>query len=124
MDNRTDPPVIAGELDTLQGFLDFHRDTLRLKTDGLDQAQLAMTLPPSTMTLGGIMKHLALVEDGWFGVTLLGHEQAERWRSVDWDGDPDWEWRTAADDSPQELRALFDEACAASDRCIAEAVAG
>jgi uncharacterized damage-inducible protein DinB len=122
-DNRTDPPVVAGEFDTLKGFLDFHRDTLRLKTDGLDQAQLATTHPPSTMTLGGLVKHLALVEDGWFGVTLLGREHAELWRDIDWEGDPDWEWRTAADDSPEALRALFDETCAVSDRCIAEAMA-
>ena len=67
------------------------------------------------MTLGGIMKHLALVEDHWFSVILLGNEQAEpSCGAVDWEGDPDWEWHTAADDTPEEQLALFDEACAAS----------
>ena len=121
--DRTDPPLAADEATMLQGFLDYHRDTLRWKTDGLTQEQLATTHPPSTMSLGGILKHLALVEDWWFSVSLLGNEYAELWRGVDWDGDPDWEWRTAADDSPETLRALFDEACAASDRCIERALA-
>ena len=62
------------------------------------------------MTLGGLVKHLALVEDDWFSVVLMGNEDAEPWAPVDWDADPDWEWRTAADDTPEELRALFDEA--------------
>ena len=51
---------------------------------------------------------------------LLGREPAEPWRSVDWDGDPDWEFRTAADDSPEELLALFDDTIAASDRILDE----
>jgi uncharacterized damage-inducible protein DinB len=122
-EDRTDPPLLADELATLRGYLDFHRDTLRWKTAGLDQQQLATPHPPSTMTLGGIMKHLALVEDHWFSVILLGNEQAEQWRDVDWEGDPDWEWRTAADDTPEQQLALFDEACAASDRCLEQAVA-
>ena len=115
---RTDPPLRADELTTLRGYLDFHRDTLGWKTAGLDQQQLATPHPPSTMTLGGIMKHLALVEDHWFSVILLGNEQAEQWRDVDWESDPDWEWHTAADDTPEQQIALFDQACAASDRCL------
>ena len=65
------------------------------------------------MTLGGMMKHLAVVESGWFEETFRGGEAMPPFDTVDWDADPDWEWRTAADDSPEELRALFDEACAA-----------
>jgi hypothetical protein len=121
--DRKDPPLVADEVTTLQGYLDYHRDTLRRKSDGLTREQLAIAHPPSTMTLGGIMKHLALNEDGWFSVNLLGNEHVAPWRAVDWAADPDWEWRTAADDSPETLRALFDEACAASDRCIRRACA-
>jgi uncharacterized damage-inducible protein DinB len=61
---------------------------------------------------------MALVEDNWFSVVLLGNEDAEPWRGLDWDADPDWEFRTAADDTPDELRRLLDEAIAASDRNI------
>ena len=52
----------ADEATTLRGFLDYHRDTFRWKCAGLTQQQLAQSLPPSDMTLGGMMKHLALVE--------------------------------------------------------------
>jgi uncharacterized damage-inducible protein DinB len=107
----------------LRAFLDYHRDTFRMKFDGLDQAQLAQTLAPSTMTLGGMAKHLALVEDNWFSVVLMGRDDAEPWKGVDWDADRDWEWRTAADDSPEELRRLLDEAIAASDLILDEVIA-
>ena len=119
---RVNPDYDSDEPTMLRGFLDWHRDTLRLKCEGLDQQHLAQKLAPSTMTLGGLMKHMALVEDHWFSAVLLGNEQAESWRAVDWDGDPDWEWRTAADDNPEELRRLFDDAVAASDRIFDEVI--
>ena len=91
----------ADEVTALRGFLDYHRDTFRWKCAGLTQEQLAPTHPPSTMTLGGMMKHLALNEVGWFGHTLAGTPYPPPFDDVDWDADPDWEWRTAADDSPE-----------------------
>ena len=100
MTDRIDPPGVADERTQLMAFLDYHRATLLWKTEGLTAEQLAQTLPPSTMTLGGMLKHLALVEDNWFSVVLLGHEDDPYWASVDWDADPDWEWHTAVDDSP------------------------
>jgi hypothetical protein len=54
------------------------------------------------MTLGSILKHMALVEGGWFSRTLHGREYHAPWDTVDWKADPDWEWRTAAGDSPEE----------------------
>ena len=117
-DTRTDPPLRGTEAETLLAFLDYHRDTLRLKTEGLTQAQQATRLEPSTLTLGGLLKHMALVEDWWFSVVLLDRQEAEPWRDVDGYADPDWEFRTAADDSPDELRRLLDEAIAASDTNI------
>ena len=122
-DTRTDPPLRGSETETLLAFLDYHRDTLRMKAAGLDSDQLAAPLPPSTMTLGGMLKHLALVEDHWFSAVLHGHDDAEPWRSVDWDEDPDWEWHTAFQDSPEELFRLYDDAIAASDRWIKQALA-
>jgi len=121
-DDRTRPRFQAGETETLIDFLTFHRDTLRLKTDGLDSAQLAARLGPSTMTLGGMLKHLAWVEDWWFSQNLLGKPPAAAWADVDWDADEDWEWSSAAADSPGQLRALFDDAVAASDAIIAAAL--
>jgi uncharacterized damage-inducible protein DinB len=115
---RTDPPLAAAEASTLRGFLDYHRDTLRLKADGLDRERLAATHPPSTLSLGGLMKHMALVEEHWFSAILLGNELGPPWAGIDWEADPDWEFRTAAGDSPTELRRIFDKAAAASDAVL------
>ena len=59
--DRVDPPLHGDEVATLRAFLAYHRDTLRWKCSGLTQEQLATPLPPSEMTLGGMMKHLAIV---------------------------------------------------------------
>lgn len=66
------------------------------------------------MTLGGLLKHLALVEDDMFAQKLLGHAPAPPWDKVDWDADPDWDWRTAADDTPEQLVSLWEESVARS----------
>ena len=62
------------------------------------------------MTLGGMLKHMAWVEDFWFSVRLHGRDPATIWEDVDWKADPDWEWNSAAADSPEEVRALWQEA--------------
>jgi uncharacterized damage-inducible protein DinB len=122
-DDRTDPPLRGDELATLRGFLDFHRDTLRRKTTGLDAAALSTALPPSTMTLGGLLKHLAYVESSWFAEVLDGADPIPPFDDVDWSADRDWEWRTAVHDSPAALRDLFDTAVAASDARLDAALA-
>jgi uncharacterized damage-inducible protein DinB len=122
--DRTDPPLLADEATTLRAFLDYHRDTLRWKCSGLTQEQLAQSLAPSDMTLGGMMKHLAVVESGWFEETFAGGPQMPPFDTVDWDADRDWEWHTAKDDTPEELFALFDEACRRADAVLDEALAG
>jgi len=119
---RTDPSLSGTETEILVGFLEWQRDTLRIKTDGLDAAQLDQRLEPSTMTLGGMLKHMAWVEDWWFGQVFSGRPPAAPWASVDWKADPDWEWHSAAGASPEELRGVFDDLVAASDRIIAEAL--
>jgi uncharacterized damage-inducible protein DinB len=103
--NRTEVPLVGSEQEILLGWLDFHRDTLRWKTEGLTQAQLARTLGPGTLTLGGLLKHMALVEDSWFTRTWAGTPMPEPWASVDWASDPDWEIHSAADDAPEQLHA-------------------
>ncbi|CAB4725065.1 MAG: DUF664 domain-containing protein [Actinobacteria bacterium] len=118
---RTDPPQSADEAATLLGFLDYHRDTFRSKIAGLDAGQLRTAHAPSDMTLGGMAKHLAFVEHWWLHCVFLGREFAEPWASVDWDADEDWDWHSAVDDSPDQLRAIFDEHVALSDAIVAEA---
>lgn len=109
-----DPPKGAGERETLLAFLDFHRAVIRRKAEGLDAAALARTAGSSTMTLGGMLSHLAFVEDFWFRYHLLGEEPSEPWRSADWAADGDWDWHRAAGMEPVELLAEFDEAVARS----------
>ena len=120
---RPEPPVGADEVSTLLGFLDFHRATLEWKTRGLDAAGLRARVGASTMTLGGLLKHMARVEDSWFNRFLHERERRAPFDAVDWDSDPDWEWRTAADDSPEELRALWKDTVDRSHAFVAEALA-
>ena len=122
-DDRVDPPLNADEATTLRAFLDFHRDTFRWKCSGLSQQQLAQSLPPSDMTLGGMMKHLALVEQSWFEDVFYDRGLMPPYDTVDWEADRDWEWHTARDDTPEELLALFDEAVRRSDAVLDEALA-
>lgn len=119
---RTDPPLSGSEAQTLLTFLDYHRRTLLLKADGLDAAGLDQALAPSTMTLGGLLKHLAYVEHHWLHVVLLGLPPVEPWASADWDADPDWEWHSAVDDSPEQLRDLFARSVARSEQVVADAL--
>jgi uncharacterized damage-inducible protein DinB len=120
---RPEPPIAADEAGTLLGFLDFLRATLAWKCAGLDAAELAMTVGVSSMTLGGMLKHLALVEYAWFSERLLDQPLIAPWDAVDWSGDPDWDWRTAADDSPEALRNLWQESVARSRAAVTEALA-
>lgn len=115
---RTDPPLAGDETATLRGFLDFHRRTFRWKVDGLTADQLAATHPPSSMSLGGMVKHLAYVEDWWFGVVLDGSEPVEPWASAPWADDPDWDWHSAVDDDPADVLSLWESAVARSDALL------
>jgi uncharacterized damage-inducible protein DinB len=120
---RPEPPPAGDEAATLLGFLDYQRATFAWKCSGLDAAGLAATVGVSSMTLGGMLKHLALVEDSWFSERLAGRPPEPPWDMVDWDADPDWEWRTAASDSPEQLRELWRDAVARSRSRVTAALA-
>jgi dienelactone hydrolase len=120
---RSEPPDAADETTTLLSFLDRQRATFAWKCSGLDAAGLRATLGPSSMTLGGMLKHLAHVEDAWFSRSLHGRGPRPPWDTVDWKANPDWEWSSAAKDSPEELFALWHDAVARSRTLVAEALA-
>jgi uncharacterized damage-inducible protein DinB len=120
---RPEPPLAADETDTLLGFLDYQRATLAWKCSGLDAAGLAAKVGVSSMTLGGLLKHLALVEDDWFSHSLHARDRQAPWDSVDWKADQDWEWHSAADDSPEQLMTIWKEAVMRSRSLCAEALA-
>ena len=119
IDLDAEPPTTGDELATVRGMLDYYRTVLLRKASGLTQAQLAQSLPPSTLTIGGLLKHMALVEDHWFELTWLGNPEREPWASVDWTATPDWDFQSAADDTPEQLAALFEAAVARSRAAIA-----
>ncbi len=121
---RPEPPLAGDEVATLLGFLDFQRATLAWKCSGLDAAGLRATVGASSMTLGGLLKHLALVEDQWFSQFLHGRAPAPPWDTVDWKADRDWDWHSAADDTPEQLHALWRDAVARSRSLVEEALAG
>lgn len=118
---RTDPDPTADEATLLSSYLDYHRATFLGKVEGLDQGQLAQTTAASSLHLAGLCKHLALVEHSWFRERFLGEGPHPVFAEVDWDGDPDWEFRTAADDDPAWLAELYRQACEASRQAVATA---
>ena len=71
------------------------------------------------MTLGGMLKHLAYVEDLWFSRSLHGQDPQPPWDTVDWEADPDWDWHSAAQDSPEQLDALWQDAVHRSRALVA-----
>jgi hypothetical protein len=105
-----EPPRAGTEVDHLVGALERLRTTFRWKADGLDGAGLRATVGASALTLGGLLKHLALMEDYYFATKLRGEELGSPWDPSSWDDDEDWELTSAAQDSPEDLYALWDGA--------------
>lgn len=118
------PPIAGTEQEVLRGFLDFFRDVLRRKAAGLSAADLDRTLAPSSMTLGGMVKHLAFVEDFWVSYVMAGREPTEPWASAPWGDDEDWDWHSAADDDPADVLALHARTVATCDALLDDLAAG
>jgi hypothetical protein len=117
-----EPPIAGDEPAVVLGELDRLRSLIAWKCGGLDSIGLATTLSPSAITLGGLLKHLALVEDSHFARLLFDREPGPPWDAVDWDASPDWEWQSAAQDSPDELFSLWSQAVERSRVTVAEAL--
>ncbi|MFE2373424.1 DinB family protein [Streptomyces sp. NPDC059398] len=79
-DHRTGPPTRGSERDTLRAFLDYHRATLAMKCDGLTDEELReQSAPPSTLSLLGLVRHLAEVERTWFRRVFEDHDVPLVW---------------------------------------------
>ena len=86
-DPREGGPRLGDERTTLNEFLRCQRLTLQLKCDGLDAGQLARrAVEPSTMSLLGLVRHMAEVERGWFRRRFAGLDVPRRYQT---DADPD-----------------------------------
>lgn len=118
-----EPPLAGSEAEHLVGALDRLRTTFRWKADGLDRAGLQHRLGVSSLTLGGLLKHLALVEDLYSSTKLAGESPGPPWEDVDWEAEPDWEFASADQNSPAELYALYDDALDRSRSRLAAALA-
>jgi hypothetical protein len=118
-----EPPVDGNEADTLIGSLDRQRATFAWKTGGLDADGLQGSVGISTVTLGGLLKHLAMVEDYYFSVRLFGREPAPPFNTIDWEADPTWDWTWAPGDTPDSLYELWQNNVDRSRRSITEALA-
>ncbi len=104
------PPRPADEQGALLSFLDFYRTVMARKLEGLTSEQMNRTVAASTLTIGGLVKHLAQVEDTWLTVRFAGRPEPEPWASAPFDQDIDWDLDASADE-PAALLALFDAAC-------------
>jgi hypothetical protein len=104
-----EPPLAGSELDHLVGALDRLRTTFRWKADGLDAAGLRTTVGASALTLGGLLKHLAFVEDYLFTTKLTGQPVGTPWDYGEWDSEK-WPFTSAAQDSPEQLYATWEAA--------------
>lgn len=120
---RPRPPQNGTEISSLLGFLEHQRATTAWKTHAVSDEGLAKALHPTSMTLGGLLKHLAYVEDYWFTRIVGLQNPPEPWASVDWEADADWDWNSAANDTGHELRELWGEAIARSNSLIKEKLA-
>ncbi len=104
------------EVEHVLGSLNRLRTTFRWKADGLDADGLSRTIGASTLTLGGLLKHMACVEDEHFGMSLSGAGYGPPWAGMpDFDGSPgDYGFSTQGL-QPDDLYRLWDDAVRLAD---------
>ncbi|GAB3871900.1 mycothiol transferase [Terrabacter terrigena] len=111
---RTDPPweppLDGSEQEHLLGALERLRASFRFKADGLDGAGLRHQIPSSSLTIGGLLKHLALIEDFYSTHKLHGEPLGDAWDGSGVGSSDEWEFESAADDAPEQLYELYDGA--------------
>ncbi len=113
-----EPPIAGTEIDQLLGILDRTRSVLAWKCGGLDAAAMRVTLGPSAVTLGGLLKHLTRCEADTFLWKMSGSRPTPPWDTAE----HAWEWGSAADDTPEELFSLWVAAVQRSRSAVAEAL--
>ena len=124
LDTHIDEPSLTpDEVEMLLFALARSRAQFAWKVGGLDAAALRQPHPPSAMTIGGLVKHMAGVEERMMARAITGRRPAPPWDTIDPGEDPDFEWRTSADDSPEELYELWHTAVERSKAATAAALA-
>ena len=120
--NPWEPPLAGTDAGHLVGALDRLRWTFAWKADGLDRQGLTTRIGASELTLGGLLKHLAVVEDVQFRWRFRGEAPTSLVEAPD-DAGEDWQFSVTDDDTPDSLYALWDAAVARSRATVADAVA-
>ncbi|MBO0815099.1 MAG: DinB family protein [Actinobacteria bacterium] len=117
--DRARPAQNAGELEMLAGWLEHHRGILIWKCEGLTAEQLRRrAASPSTLSLLGLVRHMAEVERGWFQQVFLGEDVPNLY---DRSADRDAAFNDVDQADPEEAFQAFDHECAASRRVVAQA---
>jgi uncharacterized damage-inducible protein DinB len=107
-DDPRDEEATRGEVDTVLTYLDNYRHTFRMKCEGLDAEQLARrSVPPSTMSLLGLMRHLAQVDHHWNVRVLQGRDEPRLFKTPD-DRDHDFTGAVADDAVVAEAREAWE----------------
>lgn len=120
-DPRATEPLLAGEKETLVGYLRDYRLTLELKCAGLDAEQLARrSVPPSTMSLLGLVRHMAAVEHSWFQRVMAGTGEPRMYRTEE-DRDRDFNGAVADDAVVEEAFRAWKEQVAAAEKYVDQA---
>jgi len=119
----TDVPLAGTEIEHVVGSLERLRATFRWKADGLDKAGLSTRVGASSLTIGNLLKHLARAEDEMFSRKLSGAPVSAPWDTAPWDEDEDWDFTSAADDTPEQLYAIWDDTVRRSRERLAAALA-
>ena len=111
---RTDPPYVADELAMLTSWLEYHRATLAMKCDGLSEEQLRVrSVEPASMSLLGLVRHMADVERNWFRRVLNGEDAPGiYWSDAEPDGDFDLVDTASATEAFSTWKAECDHASA------------
>jgi uncharacterized damage-inducible protein DinB len=120
-DPRDDGPSLGDERATLVEYLRWQRATLELECSGLAAAELACrSVEPSTLSLLGLVRHMAEVERRWFRETMAGQEAPPPFSSEE---DPDGDFDGAVADPKVVAQAwdLWQDQVAFTDRFVAEA---
>jgi uncharacterized damage-inducible protein DinB len=117
--DRSRPGLQSGERDMLNGWLEHHRAILLWKCEGLTDEQLRRrSVPPSSMSLLGLIRHMTDVERGWFRAVFLGEDAPDLYETPD---DPDGAFNDVDEADTAAAFSAFDAECEASRQAAAAA---
>lgn len=112
---RLDPPLAGSEREMLTSFLDYHRATLLWKVSGLDEEALKRkAIATSSLTLIGLVKHLAYVEQTWFRHRFKGEDVFDPWTPED----PDSDFRVEPGETVESILQFYREEVEKSRRIV------